>query len=785
MRKKVILETLFSFVFLLGGMAMFYFLPDVMGANAIYEKSDLHDVGAAWKVFLSFFNGTFPMVTILGLSILGVSFVLLVIHIIMLVKARRPKALFEDLAFLVLTALTLYVIIVLFTKDFIKGLTLGSTAAAYDEPGGYITFVLGYYKADALNIGWVILCFAPVAFMAVGIALAYIAIFSDCIYLGRVPAKKSVNGRDTNSNGSDGVIVVHESDVAAPAPASVIASDIHGEKKEEGPDYYRGPRAAAEDEFTPYQPQAPYAGMPMGGNAVSGPFLVQYINTYSPGPSGTPVVNEPAKKEESNNVPVSEIQNAISGAKPLTADEIRRIVREEIGEKKDNSTPVIVSVPAPIKEEPAETKPLTADDVRAILLEEFKTPKEEDDVIVEPASEPALTAEDVRAIIAAELAKEEKKEAPALATSEPAAPAAIREEDVRAAIRDELAAYHRSQEEEKEKAAKEKAKAEAEAAAIEAAKAKAVEEAMKAKAEADAKAKAEEEEKTKREKEKSITAEDIRSIIAQELSRLPRTEEKKEGDSISPEAIRAIIRAEMKQNKPLVEDRVAPVSVIIRETEAAPAPSVIEKPVTIPTPAPVEAARVIVEEPKPAEPEPVVVPEPEPEPVVEKPAVGEKRPVGAINPNLPPHDKIIRIPFTDRMKNADPELKSNYNELKSEIMSYGVKCRTSNSGDTFRLHKVTYIKMTVAGKGLKLYMALDPKDYASTTLPVQDASDKKIYEAIPLVFKVKSDLSMRRAKQLIADVFEKANLEQGKVEPHNWADELTNDDSSDDEADDE
>ena len=155
--------------------------------------------------------------------------------------------------------------------------------------------------------------------------------------------------------------------------------------------------------------------------------------------------------------------------------------------------------------------------------------------------------------------------------------------------------------------------------------------------------------------------------------------------------------------------------------------------------------------------------------------------VGQINPNLPPHEKIIRIPFQTRMLDADEELKSHYNELKSEAMSYGVKSRVSNSGDTFRLHKVTFFKITIAGKGLKLYFALDPKDYANTTLPIQDAGHKGSYKDIPLVFKVKSDLSFRRAKQLIADVMGKNGLTQGQVEAKDWVAEIKNEPASDDE----
>ena len=126
-------------------------------------------------------------------------------------------------------------------------------------------------------------------------------------------------------------------------------------------------------------------------------------------------------------------------------------------------------------------------------------------------------------------------------------------------------------------------------------------------------------------------------------------------------------------------------------------------------------------------------------------------------------NKIIRIPFDERLVAAEQDLKDNYNELKNEILSYGVKSRLSNSGDTFRLHRKTFVKISIAGKGLKLYFALNPADYANSTIPVLDVSDKGVYVETPLAFKVKSDLSVKRAKQLIADVMATENLEQGEV----------------------
>ncbi len=144
-------------------------------------------------------------------------------------------------------------------------------------------------------------------------------------------------------------------------------------------------------------------------------------------------------------------------------------------------------------------------------------------------------------------------------------------------------------------------------------------------------------------------------------------------------------------------------------------------------------------------------------------------------------NKIIRIPFQERMLNADDEMKRNYNELKNEILSYGVNSRVSNSGDAFRLHRKTYVKITIAGLSLKLYFALNPDDYKDSTIPVQNAGHKGIYEEIPLVFKVKSGLSMRRAKELIQTVMDKDGLEQGAIGDTDWVEKLKEQPSNADE----
>ena len=176
---------------------------------------------------------------------------------------------------------------------------------------------------------------------------------------------------------------------------------------------------------------------------------------------------------------------------------------------------------------------------------------------------------------------------------------------------------------------------------------------------------------------------------------------------------------------------------------------------------------VVTEAPKPVEekkePEPVkeeVKPEPAKEEVKPEPALApevksEPAPLFVKKPEepgKPEAPKYERIGFAERLLKSDKELHDLYNELKNEILSYGVKSRISAVGDTFRLHKKMYVRITVAGKSLKLYFALDPKDYEGSTIPVQDASGKDMYAEIPLVFKVKSGLSVRRCKELKAEM---------------------------------
>ena len=169
-----------------------------------------------------------------------------------------------------------------------------------------------------------------------------------------------------------------------------------------------------------------------------------------------------------------------------------------------------------------------------------------------------------------------------------------------------------------------------------------------------------------------------------------------------------------------------------------------------------------VEEPKEEEPEapkPVEEPkeekkpEPKPEKKAEKKPVEEKKPE-PIAPSA--EDKVFgngrrRAKFETRLRNSEYDLRHKYYDLRDYIKWYGVNNRISIPGDTFSLHRERYAFITINGKHIKLYLALDPTKYQGSPIPVE-AVDSKKYEDLPCVLKVRSDLSYRRAKQLIDDV---------------------------------
>ena len=169
---------------------------------------------------------------------------------------------------------------------------------------------------------------------------------------------------------------------------------------------------------------------------------------------------------------------------------------------------------------------------------------------------------------------------------------------------------------------------------------------------------------------------------------------------------------------------------------------------------------VIAKEVKEAPKKEAKKPEPAPAPVVEEEDESKKL-------------SIQRIPFAEKIVKADKELQEKYNEIKSELLAYGASSRVSIACDTFRLHRKPYVKITLVGKTLKVYFALDPKEFVDSPIPVIDSSDKVAYEEVPALLKVKSNLSVKRAKELAEMAFGRDGVQKEKeAEAHNWVKEI-------------
>lgn len=103
-----------------------------------------------------------------------------------------------------------------------------------------------------------------------------------------------------------------------------------------------------------------------------------------------------------------------------------------------------------------------------------------------------------------------------------------------------------------------------------------------------------------------------------------------------------------------------------------------------------------------------------------------------------------------------------FSVIKNELLSYrGVKSRESWRFEAFHAARTCIAKMVVRGKTLYFYLALDAKQYADTRYNVLDQSGKKKYAQTPCLYRIKNNLRLRYAKQLIADMM--ANLGFVKV----------------------
>ncbi len=129
----------------------------------------------------------------------------------------------------------------------------------------------------------------------------------------------------------------------------------------------------------------------------------------------------------------------------------------------------------------------------------------------------------------------------------------------------------------------------------------------------------------------------------------------------------------------------------------------------------------------------------------------------------------LRRSFMSRLiQNADAQ--KVYTELKNCLTQYNdVTARVTFKGEGFRIGKKLIAKIAIRGKGVYLYLALNPKDFENTKYIFVDESAKKSYVNVPMKLRMSSERAIRWAKELIAKLAKNEKLKvselQEKVAP--------------------
>lgn len=105
--------------------------------------------------------------------------------------------------------------------------------------------------------------------------------------------------------------------------------------------------------------------------------------------------------------------------------------------------------------------------------------------------------------------------------------------------------------------------------------------------------------------------------------------------------------------------------------------------------------------------------------------------------------------FADKMLRADESIKDRYDELKNYALRFKkLKSRISKKFDSINRGRLQFVKLSVSGKTLKLYLNMDVHD-TDPKFHCKNMIDKKTYVTVPVLIRIKSARAVRYAKILI------------------------------------
>lgn len=112
-----------------------------------------------------------------------------------------------------------------------------------------------------------------------------------------------------------------------------------------------------------------------------------------------------------------------------------------------------------------------------------------------------------------------------------------------------------------------------------------------------------------------------------------------------------------------------------------------------------------------------------------------------------------KVSYKAKMCMAGDATKAYYSALKNALLSYKkVKSTISWGGERFNAGRTNLARIVIRGKTLTMYLNLDSADYLVSKYHHEDVSDKKAYTEMGMKIKVKSDLGLKKALELVADI---------------------------------
>ena len=123
-------------------------------------------------------------------------------------------------------------------------------------------------------------------------------------------------------------------------------------------------------------------------------------------------------------------------------------------------------------------------------------------------------------------------------------------------------------------------------------------------------------------------------------------------------------------------------------------------------------------------------------------------------------DKTASLSFLQKIVRLEENVKGYYNAIIDKFVSMRkTTIRPSSKYTTIRHKGELIAKLTIRGKTLSLFVALNPADYDFGYYFQKDMSNVKNYAKTPCLVKIKSDRGLKRALMLIDSLVDKIGIE--------------------------